>query len=53
MLKALAFEPMHGFGVFLRIEQISDGVFRAPHTAIQSQTGENGRSRYNPKIYRY
>jgi PadR family transcriptional regulator PadR len=28
ILKTLALEPMHGYGVVLRIEQISGGVFR-------------------------
>jgi PadR family transcriptional regulator len=28
ILKTLALEPMHGYGVALRIEQISDGTFR-------------------------
>ena len=28
LLKTLALEPMHGCGVALRIEQISNGVFR-------------------------
>ncbi len=28
ILKTLALEPIHGFGVALRIEQISKGVFR-------------------------
>jgi transcriptional regulator len=28
ILKTLALEPMHGFGVSLRIEQTSKGVFR-------------------------
>ncbi len=28
ILKTLALEPMHGYGVALRIEQISNGVFR-------------------------
>jgi len=28
ILKTLALESMHGYGVALRIEQISDGVFR-------------------------
>lgn len=27
-LKTLALEPMHGYGVALRIEQVSSGVFR-------------------------
>jgi PadR family transcriptional regulator PadR len=28
VLKTLALDPMHGYGIALRIEQISDGVFR-------------------------
>ena len=28
ILKTLALEPMHGFGIGLRIEQISGGVFK-------------------------
>ncbi len=28
ILKTLALEPMHGYGVGLRIEQVSGGVFR-------------------------
>lgn len=28
ILKTLALEPMHGFGIALRIEQTSNGVFR-------------------------
>jgi transcriptional regulator len=28
ILKTLALEPMHGYGVALRIEEISNGVFR-------------------------
>jgi PadR family transcriptional regulator, regulatory protein PadR len=28
VLKTLVLEPMHGYGVALRIEQISDGAFR-------------------------
>jgi PadR family transcriptional regulator PadR len=28
ILKTLAFEPMHGYGIAVRIEQISKGVFR-------------------------
>jgi PadR family transcriptional regulator, regulatory protein PadR len=28
ILKSLSLEPMHGFGITLRIEQISKGVFR-------------------------
>ena len=29
ILKTLALEPMHGYGVAIRIEQVSSGVFRA------------------------
>jgi len=28
ILKTLALQPMHGYGVALRIEQVSNGVFR-------------------------
>src|SRR5215472_3235709 len=28
VLKTLALEPMHGYGIALRIKQISDGAFR-------------------------
>jgi PadR family transcriptional regulator, regulatory protein PadR len=28
VLKTLALEPMHGYGIALRLEQVSDGVFR-------------------------
>ena len=28
ILKTLALEPMHGYGVALRIEQVSQGIFR-------------------------
>jgi transcriptional regulator len=28
ILKTLAFEPMHGFGIAVRLEQMSQGVFR-------------------------
>ena len=28
ILKTLALEPMHGYGIDVRIEQISKGVFR-------------------------
>jgi transcriptional regulator len=28
ILKTLALEPLHGFGIALRIEQVSQGVFR-------------------------
>jgi PadR family transcriptional regulator, regulatory protein PadR len=28
ILKTLSLEPMHGYGIALRVEQMSDGVFR-------------------------
>jgi DNA-binding PadR family transcriptional regulator len=28
ILKTLALQPMHGYGMALRIEQVSEGVFR-------------------------
>jgi PadR family transcriptional regulator len=28
ILKTLAFEPMHGYGIAVRLEQMSKGVFR-------------------------
>lgn len=28
ILKTLALQPMHGYGIALRIEQVSDGVFQ-------------------------
>jgi len=39
ILKTLALEPMHGYGISVRIEQMSKGVFRpnvgSPFLAIQ------------------
>ena len=58
VLKTLALEPMHGYGIALRIEQVSDGVFRvnpgsllpalsrmerAGHVASQWRATENNR----------
>jgi transcriptional regulator len=58
VLKTLALEPMHGYGIALRIEQISDGVFRvnpgsllpalsrmerAGHVKTEWRTSENNR----------
>jgi PadR family transcriptional regulator PadR len=58
VLKTLALEPMHGYGIALRIEQISNGVFRvnpgsllpalsrmerAGHVKTEWQTSENNR----------
>jgi transcriptional regulator len=37
ILKTLALEPLHGFGITVRIEQISQGVFRVnPGTLFPS-----------------
>jgi len=58
ILKTLALQPMHGYGVALRIEQISNGVFRvnpgsllpalsrmerAGHVKTDWRTSENNR----------
>ena len=58
VLKTLALEPMHGYGIALRIEQVSDGVFcvnpgsllpalsrmeRAGHVKTEWRTSENNR----------
>jgi transcriptional regulator len=58
VLKTLALEPMHGYGIALRIEQISNGVFRvnpgsllpalsrmerAGHVKTEWRTSENNR----------
>jgi transcriptional regulator len=63
VLKTLALESMHGYGIALRIEQISDGVFcvnpgsllpalsrmeRAGHVKAEWRTSENNR---NAKYY--
>ena len=41
ILKTLALEPMHGYGVAQRIEQISKGVFRVKYYLLS----ERGRKR--------
>jgi PadR family transcriptional regulator, regulatory protein PadR len=58
VLKTLDLEPMHGYGIALRIEQISNGVFRvnpgsllpalsrmerAGHVKTEWRTSENNR----------
>src|ERR1700677_3842522 len=58
VLKTLALEPLHGYGIALRIEQISDGVFRvnggsllpalsrmerAGHVKTEGRTSQNNR----------
>jgi PadR family transcriptional regulator PadR len=44
ILKTLALEPMHGYGVALRIEQTSNGVFRIK--AEWRATENNRRAKY-------
>jgi PadR family transcriptional regulator, regulatory protein PadR len=34
VLKTLALEPMHGYGIALRIEQVSAGVFRVNPSSL-------------------
>ena len=34
MLKTLALEPLHGYGIGQRIEQVSDGVFKVTLGAL-------------------
>ena len=37
ILRSLSLEPMHGFGISRRIEQVSDGVFRVnPSSLLQA-----------------
>jgi PadR family transcriptional regulator PadR len=58
VLKTLAMEPMHGYGIALRMEQLSNGVFRvnpgsllpalsrmerASHIQSEWQTTDNNR----------
>jgi PadR family transcriptional regulator, regulatory protein PadR len=46
ILKTLALEPLHGYGVAMRIEQVSEGVFRVnpgsllPALARMERAGE-------------
>ena len=34
MLKTLALEPLHGYGIGQRIEQVSHGVFKVTHGSL-------------------
>ena len=45
ILKTLALEPMHGYGVVLRIEQISGGVFRVKCWPIAPRSKPDGTRR--------
>ena len=40
ILKTLSLEPMHGFGIARRVEQISRGVFRWSRTDRATDDGE-------------
>jgi len=46
ILKTLALEPMHGYGISVRIEQMSKGVFRlnAGSLFLAIQTIREGRT---------
>ena len=46
ILKTLALEPMHGYGISVRIEQMSKGVFRlnAGSLFLAIQTIREGRA---------
>ena len=49
VLKTLALEPMHGYGIALRIEQISDGVFRVnPGSLLPALSRIERAGRINP-----
>ena len=45
ILKTLALEPMHGYGVGLRIEQISGGVFKVNAGSLAAGAQPDGASR--------
>ncbi len=49
ILKTLALEPMHGYGIAVRLEQMSQGVFRPKcgfviygHSAITARWANQG-----------
>jgi DNA-binding PadR family transcriptional regulator len=44
ILKTLALEPMHGYGVVLRIEQISGGTFRVNAGSLLPALSRMGRA---------
>ncbi|MGB6191183.1 MAG: helix-turn-helix transcriptional regulator, partial [Terracidiphilus sp.] len=44
VLKTLALEPMHGYGIALRIEQISGGVFRVNPGSLLPALGRMDRA---------
>lgn len=44
VLKTLALEPMHGYGIALRIEQISDGAFRVNPGSLLPALSRMGRA---------
>lgn len=46
ILKTLVLEPMHGYGVGLRIEQMSDGVFRVNAGSLLPALSRMERSGY-------
>ena len=44
ILKTLALQPMHGYGVALRIEQVSNGVFRVNPGSLLPALGRMERA---------
>ncbi|WP_263376100.1 PadR family transcriptional regulator [Granulicella aggregans] len=44
VLKTLALEPMHGYGIALRMEQLSDGVFRVNPGSLLPALGRMERA---------
>src|SRR5882757_697383 len=51
ILKTLALEPMHGYGIAVRLEQMSEGVFRLQVRCLSPFSGcnERGSSEANGK----
>jgi hypothetical protein len=47
VLKTLALESMHGYGIALRIEQVSDSVFRVNAGSLLSALSRMERGRTN------
>jgi len=47
ILKTLALEPMHGYGISVRIEQISNGVFKPNAGSLFSALNATPRSTPN------
>ncbi|MBW8870563.1 MAG: helix-turn-helix transcriptional regulator [Acidobacteriales bacterium] len=48
ILKTLSLEPMHGFGIARRIEQISKGVFKVNPGSLLTAFQRLERRRFTP-----